>query len=58
MSQESCATFGVLGEVLAAVLSYAKWHSIGYAILHFLCGWIYVGYYLLTYGLPHIPKVQ
>lgn len=38
-----------IGGIIAAVLSYLKWHSIGYAILHFLCGWIYVIYYLLKY---------
>lgn len=39
-----------LGSVIAAVLSYCKWHSIGYAILHALCGWIYIIYYVIQYG--------
>ena len=42
---------GIAGEIFAAVLSYAKWHSIGYMILHFLCGWFYVVWYVAKYGL-------
>jgi hypothetical protein len=42
-----------LGAILAFLFSYWKWHSIGLAIVHALfCGWIYVVYYLLMYGLP------
>lgn len=43
------------GAALAAGLSYITNHSIGYAVLHFFCGWIYVVYNVLTYGLPHLP---
>lgn len=45
---------GSAGAVIAAVLSYLKWHSVGLAIVHFFCGWIYVIYHLLTYGVPNI----
>lgn len=38
-----------LGSVIAAVISYAKWQSIGWAILHGLLGWIYVLYYIIKY---------
>ena len=38
-----------LGAVLAVVISYVKWHSIGWAILHGILGWIYVIYYLIKY---------
>lgn len=38
-----------LGMVLALVISYVKWNSIGWAIFHCLCGWIYVAYYLIQY---------
>lgn len=38
------------GTVLAMVLSYAKWQSIGWAILHGLLNWIYVIYYIIKYG--------
>ncbi len=38
-----------LGAVLAVVISYVKWKSIGWAILHGILGWIYVIYYLIKY---------
>lgn len=38
------------GAVLAIVISYAKWHSIGWAIFHGLLNWIYVIYYVIKYG--------
>lgn len=34
------------GGTLAVVISFVKWHSIKWAFLHGLCGWIYVAYYL------------
>lgn len=38
------------GAVLAIVISYVKWQSIGWAILHGLLNWIYVVYYVIRYG--------
>jgi len=38
-----------LGSVIAAILSYVKWHSIGWAIVHGVLGWVYVVYYLIVY---------
>lgn len=38
-----------LGCVLAIVISYNQWHSIGKAILHGILGWIYVIYYLIKF---------
>ena len=38
-----------LGSVLAVVISYVKWQSIGWAILHGLLGWVYVVYYIIRY---------
>ena len=38
-----------LGSILAVVISYVKWQSIGWAILHGAMGWIYVLYYYLNY---------
>lgn len=38
-----------LGSIIAVVISYANWHSIGWAILHGTLGWIYVLYYIFTY---------
>ncbi len=38
-----------LGSILAVVISYVKWQSIGWAILHGALGWIYVIYYIFKY---------
>lgn len=38
------------GTVLAIVISYVKWHSIGWAVLHGLLNWVYVIYYIIKYG--------
>lgn len=38
------------GTALAIVLSYAKWQSIGWAMLHGLLSWVYVIYYIIQYG--------
>ena len=37
------------GAVLAMIISYTAWESIGWAILHGLLGWIYVIYYAIKY---------
>jgi hypothetical protein len=37
------------GTVLATVISYTAWHSITWAIIHGLLGWIYVFYYAIKY---------
>jgi len=37
------------GCALAAIISYAHWHSIGWAILHGALGWIYVIYYAIKF---------
>ena len=38
-----------LGMIIAAVVSYVEWHSIGWAILHALLNWGYVLYYIFRY---------
>ena len=38
------------GAALAMVISYVKWESIGWAILHGLMNWFYVIYYIFQYG--------
>lgn len=38
------------GAVLAMVISYVKWQSIGWAVLHGLLNWVYVIYYVIRYG--------
>ena len=37
------------GAALAMVISYAKWQSIGWAIVHGILGWVYVIYYIIKY---------
>lgn len=37
------------GSCLAMVISYFHWHSIFWAIVHGILGWIYVIYYILKY---------
>lgn len=37
------------GCALAMVISYVKWKSILWAIIHGLLGWIYVLYYIIRY---------
>lgn len=39
-----------VGAALAVVISYVKWKSIGWAILHGFLNWIYVIYYIIKYG--------
>ena len=45
-SVKSGITFG---SALAMVISYANWHSVGWAIIHGLMSWVYVIYYILKY---------
>ena len=37
------------GTCLAMVISYANWHSVGWAIFHGLLSWVYVIYFILRY---------
>ena len=37
------------GSALAMVISYVSWHSVGWAILHGIFGWLYVLYYVIKY---------
>lgn len=39
------------GSVLAMVISYCNWHSVGWAIFHGLLSWVYVIYYCDTVRL-------
>ena len=41
--------FYAAGAVLAMIVSYVNWHSIGWAILHGLLNWGYVLYYIIRY---------
>lgn len=43
-----CLPIG-LGSIFGVICSWIVNHSIGWAILHFICGWGYVVWYLLRY---------
>lgn len=45
-SSSSSSGLGV-GAVIAGILSYTTWHSVGWCIFHVLCGWLYVIYWLI-----------
>ena len=38
-----------MGAALAMIISYVKWQSIGWAILHGFFNWAYVIYYIIKY---------
>ena len=40
--------FGIIGSILAVVLSWIVNHSVGWAIVHFFCSWLYVIYWLIV----------
>lgn len=47
---KSTAKAGIsFGSCLAMVISFVTWHSIPWAILHGLLGWLYVIYYIIRY---------
>jgi hypothetical protein len=49
-ANSNAGTYGIsFGAALAIVISYAKWHSIGWAILHGIFSWAYVIYYAIKY---------
>jgi len=39
-----------LGSVIAGIVSWVHWHSIGWCILHIVLGWAYLIYYVVVYG--------
>lgn len=38
-----------LGAILAMIVSYVNWHSIGWALLHGILSWVYILYYIIRY---------
>lgn len=50
-SSNTTSGLGCLGSFVAALLSWFKWHSVGWLIFHLFCGWFYVAYYVVRYGL-------
>jgi len=48
MSDNSNTSTGFgIGSIIAGVLSYTTFHSVGWCILHVLFGWVYVIYWLI-----------
>ena len=41
-----------IGTVIACILSWMKWHSVGWCIINGFFGWLYVIYHLIKYGVP------
>ena len=48
-SQGVCGSGIGLGSILAFILSYCTWHSIGWGVLHALFGWVYIIYFAIQY---------
>jgi hypothetical protein len=49
------STVGLIGGVLAGLLSFGKWGSILLALLQgFFLGWIYVVYFAIRYGFHNL----
>jgi hypothetical protein len=50
MIEESHTSYGIgIGGVLAVIMSWGVNHSILYAILHGVLGWLYVIYWCMNY---------
>jgi hypothetical protein len=48
-TKETAAKTGIgFGSALAITISWSQWHSIFWAIVHGLLGWIYVVYYAVN----------
>jgi hypothetical protein len=49
MRTETATSTGIsFGSALAITISWSQWHSILWAILHGICSWFYVIYFVLT----------
>ncbi|VVB50896.1 Uncharacterised protein [uncultured archaeon] len=54
MSDNKGLTVGeAVGAALAGYLSWVRWHSVTWAVIHAICGWVYVIYSLVRFGVPH-----
>ena len=50
MEKDQTISSGVgLGSILAFILSYCTWHSLGWAIIHAIFGWAYNIYFAIVY---------
>jgi hypothetical protein len=56
MISEYLKTFGIFGSMLAITISWSLNRSLFWAIVHGLCGWLYVIYYAI--GNPNNDDVN
>jgi hypothetical protein len=56
MSHESSS--GLVGAIIAAVLSASLNHSFWWGVLHFMLNWIYILYVLLVRSSEIIPALK
>jgi hypothetical protein len=50
MGKETATSSGIgFGSAAAMILSYAKWHSIWWMLLHGVFSWFYVIYFAIRY---------
>jgi len=54
----SIVSGGTLGSVMAAIISWALNHHIGWAIIHFLCGWLYILYAAFARSEEILPALK
>ena len=48
MSTGNTVSHGIgFGSALAITISWSQWHSILWAVLHGVCSWLYVAYFVL-----------
>ena len=48
MTTTHTVTSGIgFGSALAITISWSRWHSILWAVLHGICSWFYVAYYAM-----------
>jgi len=49
-AQSESTSYGIgMGAALAMILSFSLNHSVLWAILHGICSWLYVIYFVITY---------
>jgi hypothetical protein len=48
-SNNNGESLGLIGCIIAAILSWQTWHSLGWAVIHCLLGWLYVFYWMIYY---------
>lgn len=41
---------GMIGSIMAMILSFTAWHSVLWTIIAGIFGWLYVIYYVLVYS--------